>query len=91
MGSLSDTPLAVIFLVVRRVRSFSYDSRAGNYLVVRPGVGWWMGGASLTRIVLESVSLHTRRKTSLSSPILESISSVGGRIVSVKRPVLNSV
>ena len=35
VGSLSDTPLAVIFLVVRQVGSFSYTSRDGICLVRR--------------------------------------------------------
>ena len=34
VGSLSDTPIAVIFLVVRRVGSFSYTPRDGTCLVV---------------------------------------------------------
>ena len=44
--SLSYTPIAVIFLVLKRVRSFSYTTRVSSF------VG---SGISLARLVLVSV------------------------------------
>ena len=39
LGSISDTPLAVIFPVVRRLGSFSYTPRAGEYVLSFFGTG----------------------------------------------------
>ena len=70
-------------LVVRRMGSFSYTPRAGEYVL-----SFFSTGVSLTRLVMQSVSSLSGSGVSLIRPALEFVSSFVGWGISLTRPVL---
>ena len=70
-------------LVIRRVGSFSYTPRAGEYVL-----SFFSTGVSPTRPVMQYVSAFTGLGVSLTRTALKFVSSFVGWGISLTRPVL---